>query len=420
MARHLIKSDMTIRNPKPTDATLRMNDGEGLYLLIKPNGARWWRLDYSIGGKRKTLSIGVYPDTGLKAARDKADEARQLVAAGIDPSNVRKADKAAAEKAAEVDQRLADGLPAVDSFEAVAVEWLLKKKTGWAASQYTKIKSRLDSDVLPWLGNKPIASIKAMEVLAVLRRIEERGAINSAHQARTTIGQVLRYGVATGWLEHVVTDGLKGALEKFVSKHRAAITDPKQLGELLRAANGYTGWLVVKSAVILTVHTFLRQGELRSAEWCDIDLDAGLWNVPAEKMKMKEPHIVPLSRQAVEILAELRHLTGHGRYVFPSIRRGDSIMSENTVSMALRAMGYSKEQVNPHGFRATARTLLDEVLGYRIELIEMQLAHAVKDVHGRAYNRTTFLAQRKEMMQEWADYLDKLAAGATILPFKTA
>ena len=269
----------------------------------------------------------------------------------------------------------------------------------------------MNRDVLPWLGDKPIAAIKAVDVLAVLRRQEARGVINSAHQTRTNIGQVLRYGVATGRLEHVVTDGLKGALTPYISGHHAAITDPRQLGELLRAARGYTGWVVIKNALFLTILTFLRQGELRGAEWREIDFDAGLWHVPAERMKMKIAHIVPLARQAIDLFTELRELTGDGRYVFPGIRRANSVMSENTVSMALRSLGFGREQVTPHGFRSTARTIMDEVLDYKIVWIEQQLAHQVLDPHGLAYNRTKHLRQRKEMMQTWADYLDKLEQG---------
>ena len=418
MARDLIKSDVTIRNTKPTDKTIRLSDGDGLYLLVKPNNAKWWRLDYSIAGKRKTLSVGVYPDVGLSAARERANTARTLVAEGIDPSAVRKGKKEAEQADKVASKRIEEGLPPVDSFGEVAFEWLDKKKASWQESNYNKINNRLKNDILPWLSSVPIVSIKAPDILAILRRIEERGAVNTAHQVRTTIGQILRYGVATGRLEYVVTDNLRGALTTYVETHYPAITDPKQLGDFLRAAEGYTGWLVVKSAIILTVQIFLRQGELRQSKWSYIDFDTGTWNLPAEDMKMKQPHIVPLSRQSLNILTKLKEITGESEYLFPNAR-GNGCMSENTVSMAYRAMGYTRDQVTPHGFRATARTLLDEVLGYRIEWIEQQLAHAVKDVHGRAYNRTAHLPHRKEMMQTWADYLDCLESGVDYAARKT-
>ena len=418
MARHLIKTDVTIRNTKPTDTTIRLSDGDGLYLLIKPNGARWWRLDYSIGGKRKTISIGVYPDTGLKAARDKADEARQLVAAGTDPSDVRKADKAAQAKVLEADRRIAGGLPAVDSFEEVAREWFAKFSTEWAPSHAEKIIRRLERDIFPWIGKRPIAGITASELLSVLRRIEDRGALETAHRAHQNCGQIFRYGIATGRAERDPSPDLRGALPAAKPTHRAAITEPKAIGELLRAIDGYQGFLVTKCALRLAPMVFVRPGELRKAEWSEFDLDKAEWNIPAERMKMREPHLVPLALQAVEILQELQALTGEGRYVFPGARTNSRPMSDNAILAALRRMGFAKDEMSGHGFRAMARTILDEVLQVRPDYIEHQLAHAVRDPNGRAYNRTAHLAERRKMMQQWADYLEKLQTGAEIIPLQ--
>ncbi|PSJ16336.1 tyrosine-type recombinase/integrase, partial [Nitrosomonas supralitoralis] len=298
MARHLIKTDLTIRNSKPTDKTLRLNDGDGLYLLIKPNGSRWWRLDYSIGGKRRTLSVGIYPDTGLKEARGKADEARRLVAAGTDPSNVRKANKAQQAKTLEADRRIAEGLPAVDSFEEIAREWFTKFSIEWAPSHADKIIRRLERDIFPWIGRKPIISITAPELLSVLRRIESRGAIETAHRAHQNCGQIFRYAIATGRAERDPSPDLRGALPTVKQSHHAAITDPKAIGGLLRAIDAYQGYFVTKCALRLAPLVFVRPGELRNAEWTEIDFDKAEWNIPAQRMKMRETHLVPLSFQA--------------------------------------------------------------------------------------------------------------------------
>lgn len=416
MARHLIKTDLTIRNTKPTDKTLRLTDGDGLYLLIKPNGAKWWRLDYSIGGKRKTLSVGVYPDTGLKEARSKADEARRLVATGTDPSDIRKANKVEQIKAQEADRRIAEGLPAIDSFEEIGREWFTKFSIEWAPSHADKIIRRLERDIFPWIGRLPIASITAPELLSVLRRIESRGAIETAHRAHQNCGQIFRYAIATGRAERDPSPDLRGALPSVKQSHHAAITDPKAIGELLRAIDSYQGYFVTKCALRIAPLVFVRPGELRKAEWTEINLDQAEWNIPAERMKMREPHLVPLSTQAVEILHELHALTGDSRYVFPGARTNGRPMSDNAILAALRRMGFAKDEMSGHGFRAMARTILDEVLGVRPDFIEHQLAHAVRDPNGRAYNRTAHLIERKKMMQQWADYLDKLKTGAEIIP----
>jgi integrase len=408
MARHLIKTDTSIRNAKPTDTTFRVSDGDGLYLLVKPNGARWWRLDYSIGGKRKTLSIGVYPDTGLKAARDKADEARQMVAAGTDPSDVRKAKKTKQAQTLEVDRRIAEGLPAIDSFEEIAREWFTKFSAEWSPTHAEKIIRRLERDIFPWLGKRPAAAITAPELLSALRRIEERGAVETAHRAHQNCGQIFRYAIATGRAERDPSPDLRGALPAVKQSHHAAITEPKAIGELLRAMDDYQGQFVTKCALRIAPMVFVRPGELRKAEWSEINLDTAEWNIPAERMKMREPHLVPLSTQAVEILKELHALTGDGRYVFPGARSNSRPMSDNAILAALRRMGFAKDEMSGHGFRAMARTILDEVLQVRPDYIEHQLAHAVRDPNGRAYNRTAHLVERRKMMQQWADYLDKL------------
>ena len=416
MARHLIKTDVTIRNTKPTDKTQRINDGDGLYLLIKPNGAKWWRMDYSISGNRKTLSVGVYPDTGLKDARNRADEARRLIATGIDPSDVRKTNKAQQAKVLEADRRIAEGLPAVDSFEEVAREWFIKFSKEWASSHADKIIRRLERDIFPWIGKQPIASITAPELLSALRRIESRGAIETAHRAHQNCGQIFRYAIATGRAERDPSPDLRGALPSVKQTHHAAITDPKGIGGLLRAIDSYQGYFVTKCALHLAPLVFVRPGELRNAEWTEIDLDRAEWNIPAQRMKMREPHLVPLSTQAVGILCELHSLTGQDRYVFPGARTNGRPMSDNAILAALRRMGFAKDEMSGHGFRAMARTILDEVLGVRPDFIEHQLAHAVRDPNGRAYNRTAHLPERRKMMQQWADYLDKLKSGAEIIP----
>lgn len=416
MARHLIKADVIIRNTKPADKTLRLSDGDGLYLLIKPNGAKWWRLDYSIGGKRKTLSVGVYPDIGLKEARDRADEGRRLVATGIDPSDVRKADKTEQVKALEANRRIAEGLPAIDSFEEVAREWFTKFSIEWAASHADKIIRRLERDIFPWIGKQPIASITAPELLSVLRRIESRGALETAHRAHQNCSQVFRYAIATGRAERDPSPDLRGSLPSVKQTHHAAITEPKAIGALLRAIDGYQGYFVTKCALRIAPLVFVRPGELRKAEWTEISLDRAEWNIPAERMKMRESHLVPLSTQAVEILQELHALTGNDRFVFPGARTNGRPMSDNAILAALRRMGFAKDEMSGHGFRAMARTILDEVLQVRPDYIEHQLAHAVRDPNGRAYNRTAHLVERRKMMQLWADYLDKLKTGAEIIP----
>lgn len=401
-------TDTAVRNAKPGEKSIRLFDGGGLYLEVAPSGGKWWRLKYRHGGKEKRLSLGVYPDVSLKDARARRDEARKLLADGVDPSENRKATKAA-----KVER-------AANSFEVIAREWFAKKSPGWAESNSDKIMQRLEKDAFPWLGSRPIAEITPPELLKTLRRIEERGAIETAHRVRNYCGQIFRYAIATGRVERDPSADLRGALPAPVKEHRAAITDPKKIGELLRAMDDYQGQFVTKCALCIAPLVFVRPGELRKAEWAEFDLDKAEWNIPAERMKMREPHLVPLSTQAVAILQDLHALTGGGKYVFPGARTNGRPMSDNAILAALRRMGFAKDEMSGHGFRAMARTILDEVLQVRPDYIEHQLAHAVRDPNGRAYNRTAHLAERRKMMQLWADYLDKQKAGAEVIPLHGA
>ena len=397
-------TDTAIRVAKPAEKPVRLFDGGGLYLEISPNGGKWWRLKYRYGGKEKRLSLGIYPDVTLKVVRERRDEMRKLLADGIDPGENRKA-----RKQARMDL-------AANSFEVIAREWFAKFKSTWTQGHADKIIQRLERDIFPTIGNRPISEVKAPDLLACLRKIEERGALETAHRALQNCGQVFRYAIASGRTERDITADLRGALPPVRPKHHAAITDPKATGELLRAIDGYRGSLVTQCALRLAPLVFVRPGELRQAEWSEIDLDKGEWNIPAERMKMREPHLVPLSVQAVAILREIHPLTGHGRYVFPSARTGERPMSNNAILAALRRMGYGKDEMSGHGFRAMARTILDEVLGVRPDFIDHQLAHAVRDPNGRAYNRTAHIAERRKMMQQWSDYLDMLKNGAAVIP----
>lgn len=395
-------SDVAVRNAKPGEKPIRMFDGGGLYLEVAPTGGKLWRLKYRFGGKEKLLALGKYPDVSLKDARERRDEARKLLANEVDPSENRKQQKSAkAERSA-------------NSFEVVAREWIAKNTPTWAASHASKIIRRLEMYVYPWLGGKPIADITAPDLLALARRIESKGAIETAHRALQNCGQVFRYAVATGRAERDPTGDLRGALQSVKSTHMAAVTEPHKVAELLRTFDTYQGTLTVRCALQLAPLVFVRPGELRTAEWSDIDLDTAEWRFTASKTGTA--HIVPLSHQSVAILLEIQALTGDGRFVFPSARTGERPMSDNAILAAMRRLGIAKDEMSGHGFRAMARTILDEVLGYRPDLIEHQLAHAVRDPNGRAYNRTAHLPERRKMMQAWADYLDKLKVGAEVIP----
>lgn len=399
-------SDIQISKAKVKETDYKLADGYGLYLLVSKGGGKLWRFDYRFNGKRKLLAIGSYPTVTLADARERRENARKLLANGVDPGEFKKAQKQAEIAITE------------NTFKTIALEWHVKFSETWSPSHSKTILERLNRDVFPWLGERPVSEIKAMDVLAVLRRIENRGALETAHRIRTICGQVFRYAVATGRAEHDPTSDLKGALRPVKGKHHAALIDPQEVAGLLRAIDSFQGSLIVRSALKLAPMVFVRPGELRQMEWSEIDFESAQWNIPAEKMKMKQPHIVPLSRQALAILEELKPKTGSGRFVFPSPRTSLRPMSNNAILAALRRMGYATDEMTGHGFRAMARTILDEVLHFRPDYIEHQLAHAVRDPNGRAYNRTTHLEERRKMMQTWADYLDGLKVGAKVISFK--
>lgn len=401
-------TDTFVRQVKHSGAPAgdKHTDGQGLFLLVK-SGGKYWRMSYRYTGRQKTLALGVYPAVSLAKARQRRDKARELLADGIDPGQAKRDDKQA------------KAIAAAHTFEAVARTWLTKTAANRAASTQEKVTTWLEKHVFPSIGKMPVSTVGPRDVLATVQKIEARGAIESAHRVKQICGQVFRYAVSTGLAEHDVTADLKGALSAIPKSNYAAITEPKQAGGLMRSIHAYSGHPYAVAALKLSPLVFVRPGELRAAEWAEIDLDAAEWRIPGSKMKMGVDHMVPLSRQAVELLRAMHSLTGHGKYVFPSIRTGERCMSENTINAALRSMGYSKEVMTAHGFRAMARTIMDEVLGERVDLIEHQLAHAVKDPNGRAYNRTAHLPSRRVMMQRWADYLDKLRKGADVLPMRS-
>ena len=400
-------TDTEVRNAKPTGKAYKLTDAQGLFLLVATTGNRLWRMDYRFAEKRKTLALGMYPAVSLLKARQRRDKARELLADGIDPG------------AAKQEAKQAQAAAMANTFEAVARDWMEKTAAVRVASTTQKIDNWMTHDVYPYIGAKPISTIGPRDVLAALRHMEARGALESVQRVKQHIGQVFRYAIATGSAERDPTPDLKGALTKHAPKNYAAITDPKQAGDLMRSIFNYAGHPNVIAALKLSPLVFARPGELRSAEWAEIDLDAAQWVIPASKMKMKVDHIVPLCTQAVEILKGMKLLTGHRRYVFPSIGRSeDRPMSENTINSALHAMGYGTDKHTAHGFRAMARTIMDEVLEERVDLIEHQLAHQVKDPNGRAYNRTAHLPARRAMMQRWGDFLDKLRIGADVIPIR--
>ncbi|MEW6489347.1 MAG: integrase arm-type DNA-binding domain-containing protein [Thermodesulfobacteriota bacterium] len=398
-------TDTAIRNAKPATKPRKLSDERGLYLEVAPSGGKWWRLKYRFGGKEKRLSLGVYPDVGLKDARDRRDDARKLLANGIDPGAVRKAEKAAGT------------VRAANSFEVVAREWYAKFSPGWVPSHGGRILRRLEKDVFPWIGARPVAEVAAPELLRVVRRIESRGALETAHRALQNCGQVFRYAVATGRADRDPSGDLRGALPPVKERHHPSITDPKEIGALLRAIDDYTGDFVTKCALGLAPLVFVRPGELRRGEWSEVNMEAAEWRIPAERMKSRAPHLVPLSRQALDVLRELHPLTGAGRYLFPGARSSSRPMSENTVNAALRRLGYAKDEMTGHGFRSMASTLLNEQ-GWHRDAIERQLAHGERDSVRAAYNYAEHLAERRRMMQAWADFLDGLRKGGDVIPFR--
>ncbi len=421
-------TDVAIRKAKvEAGGRTKLSDGGGLYLELHTNGSRYWRMKYRFAGAEKRLAFGVYPEVPLADARRRRDEARRVLAAGVDPGEVRKAEKAAKVAKAEADRLAAEGVAVPGTFEFVAREWLAvvhREKVSDGHAARTEI--RLRNDVFPWLGARPIDGIEAPELLQCLRRIEGRGAIETAHRVKDACGQVFRYGIAIGQCTRNPAADLRDALRPVPTRHLAAIVEPKRAGELLRDMMGYEGHAVTRAALALSALLMLRPGELRQMEWRWIDFDAAMLSVPAEVMKRRKadkangvPHLVPLAPQAVATLDDLKPLTGHGRYVFPSLLTGERCMSENTVRGALRRMGYSNEDATAHGFRAMARTMIAERLEIAPEVIEAQLAHQVTGSLGRSYDRTQFLEQRREMMNKWADYLDRLREGAQVISITT-
>jgi integrase len=390
----MVLTDLVIRHAEAEGKRRRLYDKYGLYLEVSPTGGKWWRFKYRFAGRDRRMSLGVHPEVNLKKARERAADARDQLRQGIDPSEEKRAAKAAA------------GLDQANTFELIARDFLKRVSASWASKHASNVVARFERDIFPWLGNRPITAITPPELLTMLRRIEERGAIETAHRALGSCGQVFRYAVASGCLERDPSRDLRGALPPVKVTHFAAVTDPKRVGVLLRIIDGYQGSLVVRCALRLAPLVFVRPGELRRAEWAHIDLKAAEWRFTITKTHTQ--HIVPLARQAVALLTELHPLTGDGRYVFQSGRSEPRPMSDNAVLSALRTLDIGKDEMSGHGFRAMARTIMDEVLGFRPDVIEHQLAHAVRDPNGRAYNRTAFLPERKQMMQRWADYLDGL------------
>ena len=419
MAIHKI-SDTTLRALKADATTVdgkkRLDDGGGLYLLLEvKGGGRAWRLDYTVAGKRKTISLGTYPDTTLKLARQQADAARKQVAAGIDPSEARKAKKAEQKIVITAEKREAQGLPPPGSLEDVGREWFAAREPYWSTGHASRTLAYLENDLFPWLGRQPIGEIKAPALLECLRRVEERGATESANRLREQSGQIWRYAIATGRAERDIAADLRGALKPHVGKNFSHITDPKELGRLVRDVEGYDGTPMVKAALRLLPLVFTRPGEFRAARWDEMDLDAREWRYVSSKNGVD--HIVPLSDQVVALLRDLQPMTGVGEYVF-GVRAGARPLSENTINNALKALGYSSDMIQPHGFRHTAATMLAE-LGWNTEAIDRQLTHKEKGVKG-VYQKAQYLEERRRMMQAWADYVDGLRTGAQVVPIKAA
>jgi integrase len=416
MAQHLIPSAATLKAIKPGDARHRLSDGAGLYLLLfVKGGAHGWRLDYTFDGRRKTLSLGTYPTTSLSAARQKAEEAKRMVRAGTDPSAARKQQRHAMVRRRQIEKLVDAGLPVPDSFEAVAREWYAKHSPSWASSHSDKIFRRLERDVFPWIGARPVTEIKPPEVLQVLKRVEARGAIETTHRVQQNCGQVFRYAVAIGLLESDPSRDLRGALPPWRPEHYPTLTDPRKVGQLLRDIDAYEGAFVTRCAMKLSPMLFVRPGELRRAEWGEINLNGAEWRIPANKMKGRVMHIVPLATQAVAVLRELKPLTGPSGWVFPGNRTNGEPMSENTVNAALRRLGYDRATMTAHGFRGMASTMLHEI-GWPSDVVERQLSHAERNTVKAAYNHAEHLPERRRMMQAWADHLDQLRHVRAVSP----
>lgn len=408
-------NDKAVQAAQPGEKVRKISDGDGLSLVVQPNGSKLWWLRYRFGGKEKTLSLGQYPLVTLKQAREWAYDARKLLAAGSDPGEVKKA--AAAEAAPA-------SAPIGETVEQIAREWFEKFSKQWAPGHASKIERRLERDLFPHLGRAGIAAVRPAELLAVARRVEARGAVETAHRLLNNCGQVWRYAVATGRAERDITGDLKGALPPVKTSHLGAITEPDEVGALLRAIEEYRGGEVVRLALRLAPHVFLRPGELRQGRKEEFKLgeEAGEWEIPAKKMKGRRPHVVPLSRQAVEIIRDAMEAAGDSEWLFPSPLSASRCISDMALLTAIRRMGYSKEEMTAHGFRAMASTNLEH-LGYDVRLIELQLAHADQNDVRAAYKRDVSRLQieaRAKMMQDWSDYLDSLRVGAQVIPFRSA
>ena len=403
---------LAVRNALPAAKIYKLADGGGLYLEVHPNGARYWRLKYRIHGKEKRLALGVYPEVSLADAREGREKARRLLRDGVDPGVVRKVEKLRAKHAAEL------------TFDGIANEWLSAQRHELSSATYAKKRWICDQLLFPWLAGRPVDAIEPAELLAVLRRTESRGKLESVHRAKQLASAVFRYAIWSGRATRDPAADLRGALRASVPSKRAAITDPKLVGPLMRQIHGYAGNFVTCAALKLAPLLFVRPGELRGAEWAEFSDDLfcdsvatgvmPVWRIPAGRMKMREEHLVPLSSQAVVILRELHAVTGRGRYVFPSVRSSTRPLSENTINAALRALGFDKQTMTGHGFRAMASTILNEQ-GYPPDVIERQLAHAERSKSRKPYNRAEYLSQRRTMMQAWADYLDGLRLGASVV-----
>lgn len=404
-------SDIQIRNAKPRERDYKLNDGLGLYVLVTKSGGKLWRFNFRLHDKNKTLALGAYPALTLTKARAKRDEARQNLAEGFDPGKLKQENKQQAQE------------NQINTFQNLAEEWLIHRKDNLAPRTLEMIERRLKRDVFPVIGATPLSELTPKIILdKVLMPIETRGAVDLVHRIRSTISQILRYGVAKGRCDRDITTDLRGALKPIKHKHHAAFDkengtpDPNKVAGLLRAIDGFDGSIVVKCALKLHPYVATRPGELRHAEWQEIDFENKLWSIPAGRMKMKKPHLVPLSEPALKVLRELHVVTGSGRYLFPSIRSTAKPISDNAMNAALRRMGFTKEDFVSHGWRAVFRTLADEVLQERLDIIEAQLAHQVKDALGRAYNRTSFIKERHQLMDRWGKYLDQIKPGAKIIP----
>ena len=395
-------TDTAIKNAKPKDKQWKLSDRKGLFVLVHPNGAKYWRMKYRFAGKEKTLSFGIYPDVSLKKARESRDEARKLISNGVDPGSIKKQTKQTTKE------------PTKNNFDSIVREWLAKRSQSWSELHVIKITRLFERDLFPWLGGRPIADITAPELLAVVRRIEDRGAVHTAHRALSNCGSVFRYAISTQRASRDPSNDLRGALSPMKSESFATITDPQEVGQLLRAIESYRGTFITRTALKLSPMLFVRPGELRKAEWSEFDLEKCEWRIPEIKMKRRRVHIVPLPSQAIEILKELYPLSGSGRHLFPSSKYKDRPISESAVLGAIRRLGYERGQMTAHGFRHMASTILNEQ-GWSSDAIERQLAHVEGNKVRAAYNHAQYLDERRKMMQHWADYLDSLKEGASVV-----